>query len=102
MQEPVPKTYVHTLPIRSMLGEIKMTVSPLLHHQIKDLMVAAMAQIVPFLLDLDPELTNFCSHLHITFVLRDFHNDEDESDPEICVSNQSSDIKDESELKRFI
>ena len=47
---------------------------------------------------LDPEITDFCSRLQITPVSREFHN-EDDSDP--SVSNHSSDIEEESELKRF-
>ena len=47
---------------------------------------------------LDPEITDFCLRLQITPVSREFHN-EDDSDS--SVSNHSSDIKEESELKRF-
>jgi len=48
---------------------------------------------------LDSELTDFCSCLHITPVIREFH-DEDNSD-HLSVSNHSSDVEEESELKRF-
>jgi hypothetical protein len=49
---------------------------------------------------LDPELTDFCSRFHITPVTREF--DENDSDLDHFVSDQSSDIEDESELKTFI
>jgi hypothetical protein len=72
----------------------------------RDLIVAAAAQTVSLLTpteaavtDLDPELTDFCLRLHITPAIREFHDDEGESDPDL--SNQSSDIEEESELKRF-
>ena len=61
------------------------------HYQRKDLMIAAAAQTVPST-DLDPEITNFCSHLNITPAIREFH-DENESGPELCLSDQSSDIE---------
>jgi hypothetical protein len=51
--------------------------------------------------DLDPELKDFCSRHHITPATREFHDDEDESGSDLCASNQSSDIEEESELKRF-
>ena len=51
---------------------------------------------------LDPELTDFCSRLHITPDVREFHDSEDDSDdPHLCVSNQSSEIEEETELKIF-
>ncbi|KAF8488554.1 hypothetical protein F5888DRAFT_1639131 [Russula emetica] len=59
-----------------------------------------MAQTVPPT-DLDPELVDFCSRFHVTPAVREYHDDEDESDPHLCVSNQSSDIEEESELKTF-
>ena len=62
-------------------------------------MVAASAQTLP-LTDLDPEITDFCSRLNITPAIQEF-SDENESGPELCVSDQSSDIEEESELKRF-
>jgi hypothetical protein len=45
---------------------------------------------------LDPELTDFCSHLHITPAIGQFHNDDDDnddSDLDHFVSNQSSEIE---------
>jgi hypothetical protein len=51
--------------------------------------------------DLDPDLTDFCSRLHITPATREFHDDQDESDQDLCVSDHSSDIEEETELKRF-
>jgi len=50
---------------------------------------------------LDPVLTDFCSCLDITPAIREFHDDEEDSDLDPVVSNQSSDIEDESELKTF-
>jgi len=50
---------------------------------------------------LDPDLTDFCSCLHITPTTREFCNDGDSSNPDLCVSDQSSDIEEELELKRF-
>jgi len=50
---------------------------------------------------LDPVLTDFCSRLDITPAIREFHDDEEDSDLDPVVSNQSSDIEDESELKTF-
>lgn len=55
-----------------------------------------------FPIDLDPELTGFCSRLHITPAQREFHDDDDDSDLDLPVSNQSSDIEDETELNRFM
>ncbi len=65
-------------------------------YRSKDLKVAVTAQTIP----LDPELTDFCSHLHITPAITEFHGDEGESDLDI-VSNKSSDIEEESKLKQF-
>jgi hypothetical protein len=59
--------------------------------------LVAAAQTDP-LTNLDLELTEFCSRYHITPTITEFQNDEDESD---CVSNQSSDIEEESELRKF-
>jgi len=47
---------------------------------------------------LDPELRDFCTCLHITPVAREFHDQKDESDPHLCVSDQSSGIEEESSL----
>ncbi len=47
---------------------------------------------------LDPELRDFCTRLHITPVAREFHDQKDESDPHLCVSDQSSGIEEESSL----
>jgi len=73
-------------------------------HQKKDhnLIVAAAAETASptDITDLDPELADFCSHLNITPAIREFH-DEDETGSDLCVSNQSSDIEEESELKKF-
>jgi hypothetical protein len=69
------------------------------HHQRKGLMVAAVAQTVPSTV-LDPEITDFCSRLNITPAIQEFP-DENESGPELCVSDQSSDVEEESELKKF-
>jgi hypothetical protein len=66
----------------------------------KNLMVAAVAETAP-LTDLDPELLDFYSCTHITPTLKNFHNKEDQSDPELCGSNGSSGIEEESELKKF-
>jgi hypothetical protein len=44
-------------------------------------------------------LTDFCSRLHLTPAIRDFCDDDD--NPDLCVSDQSSDIEEESELKKF-
>jgi len=65
-------------------------------------MVAASAETVSptDIIDLDPELTDFCSRLNITPAIREFH-DEDENGPDLCVSDQSSDIEEESKLKKF-
>jgi hypothetical protein len=51
--------------------------------------------------NLDQELTDFCSRLHITPVIKDFHDVEDDSDQENLLSDQSSDIEEESELQKF-
>jgi len=53
------------------------------------LMVAAAPTQTVSLTDLDPELTNFYSYLHIRPAIREFHNDQDESDQGLCVSNHS-------------
>ena len=50
---------------------------------------------------LDPDLTDFCLRHHITPAFRELHEDEDNSCPDLCVSDQSSDIEDESKLKKF-
>ncbi|KAI0266629.1 hypothetical protein BGY98DRAFT_939031 [Russula aff. rugulosa BPL654] len=50
---------------------------------------------------LDSDLTDFCSRLQITPSIRQFYEDEDDTDPDLCVSDQSSDIEEESELRRF-
>jgi hypothetical protein len=50
---------------------------------------------------LDPDLTDFCSRFHITPTIREFCDDEDGSNPDLCVSDWSSDIEEESELKKF-
>ena len=50
---------------------------------------------------LDPEITDFCSRLNITPVITEFH-DEDDNDLDVTISNHSSDIEDESELKKFM
>ena len=65
--------------------------------------VAAAAQTAPPT-QLDPELMNFCSYLNITPAIREFHDNEDKIHPNPCVSNhsnQSSDIEEESKLKKF-
>ena len=57
---------------------------------------------------LDPKLADFCTRLHITPEIREFHDDEDNSDPHPYVSDQSSDIDisyisdKDAELRRFI
>ena len=68
-------------------------------HQSKDIMVAATAQTIPPA-NLDPELTDFCSRLHITPAIREFYDDEGESDLDIA-SNKSSDIEEELKLTQF-
>ncbi len=50
---------------------------------------------------LDPELMDFCSCHHIEPAIRDFNDDKDDSDPELPVSDQSSEIEEESALKKF-
>jgi hypothetical protein len=50
---------------------------------------------------LDPELMDFCTHLHITPDIREFHDDENGSDPHLCVSDESSDIEEVSQLNIF-
>jgi hypothetical protein len=47
--------------------------------------------------DLDPELANFYSCLQITPAITKFHDkdSEDQSNPDLCVSNRSSDIEEE-------
>jgi len=62
-------------------------------------MDVAVARTVPST-DLDPEITEFCSRLNITPAIWEF-SDENESGPELCVSDQSSDIEEESELQKF-
>ena len=62
-------------------------------------MVVAVARTV-LSTDLDPEITDFCSRLNITPAIQEF-SDENESGPELCVSDQSSDIEEESELQKF-
>ena len=71
-------------------------------HEKKHLMVATAAKTVPStdIADLDPEITDFCSRHNITPAIREFH-DEDEHGPDLYVSDQSSNIEEESELKRF-
>ena len=66
--------------------------------QKSDILIAAMAQTA--LTQLDPELTDFCSCLQITPAVTEFY-DVDQSDTELCLSNQSSNIEEESKLKRF-
>jgi len=44
-------------------------------------------------------LTDFCSHLNITPAI--FHDDENDSDPDLSVSKKSSDIEEESQLRSF-
>jgi len=44
-------------------------------------------------------LTDFCSRLNITPAI--FHDDEDDSDPDLSVSEKSSDIEEESQLRSF-
>ncbi|KAF8499581.1 hypothetical protein F5888DRAFT_1802076 [Russula emetica] len=46
---------------------------------------------------LEPELTDFCSRLHITPAIIEFHDDDDSD----IVSNHSSDIEEETELRKF-
>jgi hypothetical protein len=46
-------------------------------------------------------LANFCSRLDITPTITEFHDKEDQSNPDLCISDQFSDIEDESELKTF-
>ena len=65
----------------------------------RDLMVTA--QTVPTEIVLDPELTDFCSHHDITPAVGEIYDNQDDSDLDLCVSDQSSDIEEESELKRF-
>jgi len=53
---------------------------------------------------LAPELIDFCLSLNITSAIRKFHDNKDEIHPNPCISNQSnqsSDIKEKSELKKF-
>jgi hypothetical protein len=64
------------------------------------LMVAAVAQTAPPT-DLDLELTDFCSRFHITPNAREFHDDQDHNNLDLCVSDSSSDIEEESKLKKF-
>ena len=54
--------------------------------------------------NLNPELTDFCLHFHIIPNFREFHNDQNPSDLDLYVFNQSSnieDIEEESKLKNF-
>ncbi len=51
---------------------------------------------------LDLKLMNFCSHHHNEPAIRDFNNNEDNSDPELPVSNEFSKIEKEFALKKFI
>ena len=62
--------------------------------------MVAVAQIVPPT-DLDPEIVDFCLCFHIAPTVREYYNDENNNDPHLCVSNQSSDIEEISELKKF-
>lgn len=62
--------------------------------------MVAVAQIVPPT-DLDPEIVDFCLCFHIAPTVGEHYNDENNNDPHLCVSNQSSDIKEISELKKF-
>jgi hypothetical protein len=64
------------------------------------LMVAAAAQTAPPT-DLDPELTDFYSRFHITPNAREFHNNQNHNDLDLCVSDSSSNIEEESKLKKF-
>ncbi len=50
---------------------------------------------------LDLELMDFCFHHYIEPAIRDFNNNEDDSDPELPVSNQFTEIEEESALKKF-
>jgi hypothetical protein len=52
---------------------------------------------------LDPDLTDFCSHLHITPAIREFHDDDNDSNSDLHVSDNPSDddITQESDLKKF-
>src|SRR6267154_2731559 len=110
LQEPVPKTY--RLSIRGVLRVSKMTLKVSLFNVTMKKRSTVTAQTVPPdrgstpLADsesvLDPELTDFCSCLHITPEIREFHDNEDDSnDSHPCVSNQSLAIEEETELKRF-
>jgi hypothetical protein len=64
------------------------------------LIVAAVAQTASPT-DLDPELTDFYSHFHIMPNAREFHNDQNHNDLDLCVSDSSSNIKEKSKLKKF-
>ena len=48
---------------------------------------------------LEPELSDFCSHLHLTPAIRDFY-DEDQNDSGL-LSDRSYDIEEESKLDKF-
>jgi hypothetical protein len=50
---------------------------------------------------LDLKITDFCSHLNITPIITGFHN-KDDNDLDVTISNHSSNIEDESKLKKFI
>lgn len=54
-----------------------------------------------FLPNLDPDLADFCTWLHITPDIREFRNDERDSNTPVHVSDQSSNIEEISALKRF-
>ena len=113
LQEPVPKIY--RKPIRSISREIKMTLTVSLFNITKKIDSAVAAETVlptsnressrcsPFHIDLDPEITDFCSRLEITPANREFqfHDNEADSDLDPSVSDHTSDIEKESELKRF-
>jgi hypothetical protein len=108
LQEPMPKIY--RKPIRSVLREIKMTLTVSLFNITKkiDLAVAAKtvlptsnAESSLCSIDLDPELTDFCSHLEITPANREFYDNEADSDFDPSVSDHTFDIEQKSELKRF-
>jgi hypothetical protein len=49
---------------------------------------------------LDPELSEFCSHLNITPAITDFYKDEDHDNPAL-LTDSFSDIEEESELVQF-
>jgi hypothetical protein len=49
----------------------------------------------------DPNLTDFCSRIHFTPAIRPLDDDEGDTDHDLCVSDRSSDIQEEDELKQF-